>query len=196
MQRSLVLSVSAMIMISAANAAADSPRLKGTYGFTGSDACLYSRVGFDQNLRPIDGTWSTSLAISGTRTFDGDGTGNGQNFTVGIVVPPTPGFAPSANSTMGSVSFTYVVNADGSFTSDNVPGTNVGTFLSGPRVGQTFLVENMPTITGLISKDGKTLTVTTRTPGVETQTFSDGTVERRICHRSRVFIKQQTDDDR
>jgi hypothetical protein len=51
----------------------------------------------------------------------------------------------------------------------------------------------VPTTTGLISKNGKTLTIATLMPGVETQTFSNGDVELRICHRSRVFIKLDTD---
>jgi hypothetical protein len=44
-----------------------------------------------------------------------------------------------------------------------------------------------------ISKDGKTLTTANLTPGVETQKFSNGDTELRICHRSRVFIKLDTD---
>lgn len=203
MQRSFMLSVFAVVIVSTANAA-DPVRLKGTFGFTGTDACLYAPAGFNGSFQPIqppppapsNPVWSSSNDIEGIRTFNGDGTGTIQNSSMGITVPPTPGFRPSASSTQSTVSFTYTVNPDGSFTSDNVPGTFAGTVLTGPRAGQTFTLENVPTTTGLISKDGKTLTTATLTPGVETQTFSNGDVEKRICHRSRVFIKLQTDDDR
>lgn len=193
MQRSFILSVSAVVAIYAGNAAADSPHLKGTYGFTGTDACLYSPAGFNARLQPLSPAWSSSNAIEGIRTFNGDGTGTIQNSSMGITVPPTPGFLPSASSTRSSVSFTYTVNADDSFTSNNVPGTFQGTILTGPRAGQTFTLENVPTATGLISENSKTLTSATLTPGVETQTFSNGDVEHRICHRSRVYIKLDAD---
>jgi hypothetical protein len=191
MQRTFMLSVAAAMVIYVGSAAADPPRLKGTYGFTGSDACLYSPNGFTEQLQVFNPNWSSSNDIEGTRTFNGDGTGTGENFTMSITLGP--GVRPSASSSKGSVSFTYTVNPDGSFTVDNVPGSNVGTILTGPRTGQTFLLESVPTTTGLISKDGKTLTTANLTPGVETQKFSNNDVELRICHRSRVFIKLDTD---
>ena len=195
MQRSFMLSVSALVIIYAANAAADSPHhLKGTYGFTGTDACLYAPAGFNAKLQPV-GTafWSSSNAVEGIRTFNGNGTGTFKNSSMGITVPPTPGFLPSANSSTSSASFTYTVNADGSFTSQNVPGTDKGTVATGPRAGQTFTLNNVPPATGLISENGKTLTTAILTPGVEIQTFSNGDIEQRICHRSRVYIKLDID---
>jgi hypothetical protein len=190
MQRTFILSLAA-IMIGVGSAAADPPRLKGTYGFTGSDACLYSPNGFTEQLQVFNPNWSSSNDIAGTRTFNGDGTGTGENFTMSITLGP--GVRPSASSSHGTVSFTYTVNPDGSFTINNVPGSNVATILTGPRAGQTSLLENVPTTTGLISKDGKTLTTANLTPGVETQKFSNNDTELRICHRSRVFIKLDTD---
>jgi hypothetical protein len=47
MQRSFMLSLSAVVMIYAGNATAESSHLKGTYGFTGSDACVYASGGFN-----------------------------------------------------------------------------------------------------------------------------------------------------
>ena len=118
MQRVLLLSVSAFVATCAANAAADSPRLKGAYGFTGTAACLVApgsvpdtvprpnptpgvalpNSGFRANLQPNDasptaptGAYSHSFSVEGIRTFNGDGTGTVKGTTVGITVRPTPG---------------------------------------------------------------------------------------------------------
>ena len=61
MQRSFMLSVSALVMIYAGNAAADSSHLKGTFGFTGSDACLYASGGFNARLQALGTTFGTCL---------------------------------------------------------------------------------------------------------------------------------------
>jgi hypothetical protein len=45
----------------------------------------------------------------------------------------------------------------------------------------------------MISADGRTLVTSILTPGVETITYSNGDVEQRICHRSRVLIKLDND---
>ena len=195
MQRVFMLSVSAVAMTFAANAAADSPHLKGVYGATGTDACLVAPApaGFNAEFQATGTVWSTSDATEGIRTFNGDGTGTLKVTSMGITVPPTPGFLPSASSSDSSASFTYKVNADDSFTVTNVPGTDKGTVLTGPRKGQTFTVANLSTATGLISDNGKTLTTSTLTPGVETITYSNGNVFHRICHRSRVLIKLDID---
>jgi hypothetical protein len=41
-----MLSVPAVVTIYSANAIADPSHLKGTYGFTGTSACLYASGGF------------------------------------------------------------------------------------------------------------------------------------------------------
>jgi len=120
MQRVLLLSVSVVAMTWAANAVADSPNLKGAYGFTGTAACLVApghvgdpntppalpnptpgvaltNSGFDANLHPKDispgptAAFSHSNAVEGIRTFNGDGTGTVKGTSVGITVRPTPG---------------------------------------------------------------------------------------------------------
>jgi hypothetical protein len=117
MQRVLMLSTSVVAMVWAANAVADSPNLKGAYGFTGTAACLVapgsvagatplpnptpgialSNSGFDAQLHPNDITpgptvaFSHSNAVEGIRTFNGDGTGTVKGTSVGITIRPTPG---------------------------------------------------------------------------------------------------------
>ena len=212
MYRAIGSSVFAVTLIWAATAAANSPNLKGAYGFTGSAVCLVApgssatapppgnttplpNSGFDSNLHPNDcHVFSHSFAVEGIRTFNGDGTGTVQGTEVGITAPPTPtgplypAFAPSADSHTFSFSFTYTVSGDGSWSATMVPNSFSGTFVSGPRTGQTFTVDAIPPILGLMSQDGKTLTAAHAVPTVETHTYSNGDVWPMICHRSRVFI--------
>jgi hypothetical protein len=120
MQRVLMLSTSVVAMVWAANAVADSPNLKGAYGFTGTAACLVApgstgsggtmplpnptpgtalpNSGFQTDLRPNDAVpgsssvaFSHSNAVEGIRTFNGDGTGTVKGTSVGITIRPTPG---------------------------------------------------------------------------------------------------------
>lgn len=192
MQRLLMLSASAAVMIYAGNAAAGSSHLKGSYAFTGEDVCLVASGGFNASLQAIGTAFSASSSAAGIRTFNGNGTGTFTNRSTTTTVPPTVGFLPSAGSSEGGASFTYTV-ADDTYTSENVPGTDKGTILTGPRAGQTFKLEGVPKATGMISADGHTLVTSILTPGVETITYSNGDVELRICHRSRVYIKLDND---
>jgi hypothetical protein len=104
------------------------------------------------------------------------------------------GFLPAASSGQSSASITDTVTDD-VFTV-TVPGTDVGKVLmvlTGPRAGQTFKLEGTSMRKGLISADGCTLVTSVLTPAVETITYSNGDVERRICWRSRVLIKLDAD---
>jgi hypothetical protein len=229
--RTIVLAISTVALTAAGSAFADSPKLKGAYGFTGTAACLVApghigdpnngpplnnptpgvalaNSGFQPNLRPNDAVpgsssqaYARSFSVEGIRTFNGDGTGTVKGTAVGIVTRPTPGpggfphFPPAASSAEFSFSFTYTVNADGSWTSAMVPGSFSETFTAGPRSGQTATVDAIPPVTGMVSQDGKTLIAAHLAPVVETRTFSNGDVDPEICHRSRVFIKLQDADD-
>jgi hypothetical protein len=227
MHRTLALAISAVAFVGVGSAAADT-NIKGSYGFTGTAACLTApghvgdantppplpnptpgvalpNSGFNANLQPNDnpGTaaFSHSTAVEGIRTFNGNGSGTVKGTVVGITVRPTPGpngfphFPPSASSAEFSFKFTYVVNADGSWTATMVPGSYTETFTAGPRIGQTATVDAIPPVSGMISEDGKTLIAAHLTPQVETHTYSNGDVDPEICHRSRVFIKLNDRDD-
>jgi hypothetical protein len=213
MQRTLAFSVSAIVMVWAASAAADSPKLKGAYGFTGTAACLVAPgstgttsgpPGFNANLQTLDGanSFSHSFSVEGIRTFNGDGTGTVKGTSVGITPRPTPGpppgfipsFLPSAGSSTFSFSFTYTLDGDGGWTATMVPGSYTETFVTGPRSTQTATVDAIPPVTGLISQDGKTLIAAHTTTTVETVTYSNGDVWPQICHRSRVFISLSNGD--
>ncbi len=162
-------------------------------------------------LRPLDPgqSFSSSFAVEGVRTFNGDGTGTVQGTSVGITVRPTPGpppaipaFPPSAEADTFQYQFTYTVNNDGSWTSDAVPGTFTGAITSGPRAGQTYTLTNFPTVSGLTSKNASTLIAVVDplasgafVPTVETINYQGGDSWPRICHRSRVLINLSNGDD-
>jgi len=218
MRHALTWSVSAIALTWAATAAADGPKLKGEYAFTGTAACLFApgssppaptpapgtartNSGFNADLTPVDGrTYSESFSTEGIQTFKGDGTGTAKGTTVGIVPPLTPqppgapAFPPDASSSTFSLSFTYTVFPDGTFTTHTVPGSFTGTELTGPRAGQTFTIVNHPSLTGLIGNDAKMLTLASVEPIVETIIHSIGEARPRICHRSRVLIKMNDSD--
>jgi hypothetical protein len=132
------------------------------------------------------------MANEGVEAFNGNGTGTFTISTTSITPPRTGGFLPAASSSQSSASITDAVTDD-AFTVETVPGTDVGKVLTGPRAGQTFKLEGTPMRTGLISADGRTLVTSVLTPAVETITYSNGDVERRICWRSRVLIKLDAD---
>jgi hypothetical protein len=192
MQRLLMLSLSALVTIYSANAIADSSQLKGTYGFAGPEGCLYASGGFNASLQALGTTFSSSNASEGVQTYNGDGTGTFTLRTTSITVPPTVGFLPAASSSQSSASITFTVTDD-TVTIQNVPGTDVGKVLTGPRAGQTFKIEGTPNRTGLISADGRTLVTSALAPQVETITYSNGDVELRICWITRVQIKLDAD---
>lgn len=102
-------------------ASADSPKLKGSYGFTGSHTCLVApgqvnspanvnptpgvalpNAGFNALLQPNDSTtpgqqsnsFTFNTAVIGIRIFNGNGTGTVKGTTVTVIGRPTPGPAP------------------------------------------------------------------------------------------------------
>lgn len=164
--------------------------LQGDYAFTGEAACLIAPNGFTNDLTPInDNASQISFSVQGTRTFNGDGTGTVQGRAIVINPPPAAAnTAPSGSSQDFSYDFTYEIAADGTITTHMVPGTYLGTFLTGTRAGQSYTIDHF-SLSGVVSKDKRAITLTTATTEVETHTFSNGQVLPRICHRARSLIR-------
>jgi hypothetical protein len=173
--------------------------LQGTYGFTGTGICLYALPDFltgpppfvaPDGVVPNSGYFTQYFDTQGTVTFNGDGTGTSKLFTQGFRLSPQLNiFDPFASASTLTSSFTYTVNDDDTFTSNNVPGTFKGTTTAGAGVGGTFTIENLPPTTGQISKDHKTITEAFLTPGIQMVIAQNGTITHRICTNSRVLIK-------
>jgi hypothetical protein len=160
--------------------------LHGDYVSTGEGTCLVALPpGFNADLTPIDGGFTLSSSTQGVRTFNGDGTGTAQSRSVSVTHPDTPVTLGGASSSDTQSSFTYTVAPDRTFIV--VSGPVTGTVLTGGRAGQTFTI--------LIARDHKSLTLASEEPTVEVQTFSNGDVQYRICHRSRILLKLKHAED-
>ncbi|MFL6799895.1 MAG: hypothetical protein ACJ8F3_21080 [Xanthobacteraceae bacterium] len=191
MQRALMLSAFLAAVGWVGNALADSPQLKGPYGFTGSASCMALRApatfdpGTFEPLPPGPVPFGWKFNVEGIATFNGDGTGTVKASSMGF---HHPALVPGAGSADLHYDFTYTVN-DNSWTSEVVdpPGV-IGTETSGRRAGQAFKITNFPILSGLISKNASTLTAANLRPQVENITYDNGDSFNRICHRSRVFI--------
>jgi hypothetical protein len=161
MQRILVFSVSVAAMTAwAASAVADSPKLKGDYGFTGSSTCVTTLDGFTPNppQTPDEIFPPTSLfsdAVQGIRTFNGDGNGTDTGSSMGVDYLANTIKANAGASTF-SFSFTYTLNGDGTFTT-TASSPPTGMVTAGPRAGQSFSIFNFPILTGQISQNAMTL---------------------------------------
>jgi hypothetical protein len=159
-------------------------QLQGDYAFTGEGSCLSSVSGFNANLTPAGPSFGEAFSVQGVRTFNGDGTGTIHDaVSVSTVIPAG---TPQAVAASFEASFTYVVAANDTYTTA-LDGPLTGTFLSGPRAGQTFTVVGF-TLSGRIAEDRKSATLASPTTEIETQTLSDSIVFR-ICSRSRVLLK-------
>ena len=129
-----------------------------TFAFTGTSSCLFAPGSDPGPVNPTPGTalpnsgfnaatlqplvnataFSSSNSVEGVRIFNGDGTGTVTGTNVSTTERPTPGptgypnFPASASSNTFTADFTYVVNSDGTFTTQ-LAGPMTGTFLTGPR---------------------------------------------------------------
>jgi hypothetical protein len=194
MQRVFMLSVSVAVVIWAASAVADSPNLKGDYGFTRTVRCIVSDTGFNDKFRAEPDYFGEAFAEEGVRTFNGDGNGT-QSFT-GLNIEIPSGEAGANGFHVTDQKFRYIIDGDGKW---SVPGGgSISGFIdTGPRKGQTFTITNIAPAVGHISTNAATLTLSTvGTPVIETITHYDPTTSPptpldslfRICNRSNVLI--------
>ena len=199
MQRALLSCIVGVILLGVGTAAADPPQLTqllhGDYVATGEGTCLVALPpGFNPNLTPIDGRFTFSSSTQGVWTFNGDGTGTSQSRSVSLTHPDTPVTLGGAGSSGTQASFTYTVAPDRTVTVVS-SGPVTGTVFTGTRAGQTFTIDPFAGYTGLLARDRKSLALASEEPTVEVETFSNGDVHYRICHRSRILLKLAPADD-
>jgi hypothetical protein len=135
MHRTFAAALAGLALAGAGSAAA-APNIKGSFGFTGTSACLVAvghvgdpntsppmpnptpgvalpNAGFNANLQPNDTpnseAFSFSNSVEGIRTFDGHGHGTVKGTAVSITVRPTPGPGgfPHFPPSAGSAEFSY-----------------------------------------------------------------------------------------
>jgi hypothetical protein len=165
-------------------------QLKGTYSFTGEQACLVSPLGFTNQVPNNPALASVqSASTQGIVKFNADGTGTADFKELLIAHPPAFAFAASQKA---SFSFNYTLADDGVLTFVFEPVN--GTFLTGPLAGVTF-TNTPPPMTGQVARNGTAITLTTVDPAVETATLGPplSTSVQRICRRSRVLIPIHVD---
>jgi len=180
--------------------------LRGEFAFTGEATCLVSAgtAGFSEGaneaLQPLGFSHVFSFMVDGIRTFNGDGTGSVRGRAIQIIhtsrLTPPPGFNPlsvpfvAASQANFTVNFTYSVAADGrAFTAEH--SDVIFTLPDDSPAGTLVAVGGEPLLpfTGHISQDHKTLVLATSRPVAEERIFANGTVQQRVCHRSRTAIK-------
>jgi hypothetical protein len=83
----------------AASAAADSPKLKGDYGFTGSATCIATASTFTPHFFTSAVGSVDSFAVEGIRTFNGDGTGTVTGTSMGVEFFPFSDGGAASSST-------------------------------------------------------------------------------------------------
>ncbi|MGB7258698.1 MAG: hypothetical protein WBD48_11530, partial [Pseudolabrys sp.] len=139
--------------------------------------------GFNASQQPIGSSYSSTYSMQGTFTFSINGTGKVNRRVVAV----NTGATPNAGSTKSQHSFKYTVDNVGGFSTALVPGSFHGTELTGPAAGATFTLDKL-TLSGMISNDRRTLTLTSINPEVATQTISNGVVRPQICYQSDILV--------
>jgi hypothetical protein len=184
-----------LMLASSAMAQSRTEMLKGDFAFTANVVCLNSPAiffptyqppaGFSADLRPLGFSNVSSFSSQGVRTFNGDGTGSARTRSVSV------GHPGPASATDSSNQFTYSVAADRTLTIDDGPLLAVA--VAGPGAGRQNMITNIPTHVGRVSSDGKSLTLASFNPGVETSTRLVPAPELvdsvRICHRAANAIR-------
>jgi hypothetical protein len=184
----------------AANAAGNFERLlQGEYFFSAEATCLISARPFNADLTPQTPPWPSigSYTATGTRTFNGDGTGTASLRVVSITHPfNVPGatgghvFNRGGASEIDFVSdFTYEVGADLKVTVRTI--STVGQIRSGVRAGQELNIFDMPDFRGHLAQDLRGLSLAHEVAGVQRHEYSNGDINFRICHRSRMLLERR-----
>lgn len=194
---------SALVMLLLASSAigdeSRTHRLKGDFAFTGSALCVNSGANFATtpptpplgfaNLVPIGPSFVTTNSVQGTLTFNGDGTGSMVQQFVSLGNPGAASVIDASNE------FAYSVAADGTLTIDTGPSVSIT--VAGPSAGVQSIIADVPTFTGRLSSDRKSLTFATSTAAVESVTrvvpAPELVTALRICHRTRIGIRISKD---
>jgi hypothetical protein len=186
-----LLTCVALVAPTASLASSSDEKLKGTFASGGSVECLTAPSGFNSDNQPNDPA-SSYITSSGTytvRTYDGTGKGTLQATVVTVsylAAAANSSQLPAASTTTVTGNFTYTVDSSGAVTITEP--NEQGTILSGPRAGQTYIV-NQYQLAGTLAQNGRALALATPKDEIETITYSNGESDERICHRSGTSVQ-------
>ena len=137
----------------------DDHALKGQYAFSGPGHCVVSPAGFGDNYTPNvpDIVFASSQIWEGVYTFNRDGTGSATAIIRSLSAPDAQGKV-TASSVTAEMTFTYEVTKEGDIT--------FGYPNHGNKVnrGQWWMQWDAGPSHGVISPDGKTMTITCGPP--------------------------------
>jgi hypothetical protein len=173
----------AAILVSATRAGAENldARLRGTYAFTQIHFCATTNVPGEDFIGPNlvvpqSGVTMSTRSNEGFLTFDGHGAGSFDGRTLTMIHNAGPG-APAMTEGPFTCPLTYVVEADGSFTTRVTCVTSAGD----PAIAGIAL-------RGQLQDGGRLLIANDTMRNVETVTTPGG-VFKRICGRSQTAIR-------
>jgi hypothetical protein len=197
MNHKSIISVAAAVMLCPAVAAADSPKLKGSYAFSGMATCLFSGQPFTTgggSLHPQpwagwspngagpgqggfaltgmafgNGIFTSNFSVEGIRTFNGDGTGTVVGTSVDVVGPPA--LTPRVSVETFKGNFNYTVDANGGF--DIQPGTIVSTSVPQDSSPVQHVSTSKISLFGMTGTNNSVLTLASVAALQETQTALD-----------------------
>jgi hypothetical protein len=182
-----LLGAGAFATLTIAGAGSASAQISGTYAFTFTQNCIavVPPATFNSEFQPTaPPVFSDSANAAGTITFNSNGTGAVNTvLSVSTTTPVLPGTFSSTNSSGQSskltFQFNYTVN-NGIATLTLASGSFLETILTGSRAGQTA-TQDVLTLAGYISADGKEILFISDGTQVQTQTYSNGDVVSFVC---------------
>jgi hypothetical protein len=170
---SILILIVLFVAFWAGSASAASRYLRGAYNATGTSGglvslCQFAKGNFAPNLSPACDTHASSASMKSVFIFNRDGTGRFQSTDVGTdFLKYHDGTAAGGDPFSREVScnFTYSLNGN-QITIETLPGGTV-TIAGGPATGFTLQPQNSFSLSGTVSADLNTITLST--PGLQVE---------------------------
>jgi hypothetical protein len=157
---------------------------------------------WNPNFTPSSFAISTRGNLVGVQTFNGDGTSTFNARSDSLTPPPVTNGPTPPNTPLGGIGagasdataqIAYNIDNAGLLSMDLVPGTLLQvTNVAGPGIGTTFTVDHHA-LSGMVSRDKKTIVLGTVDPVMETQTFTPPVgpqfTRYRVCIRTTVLTQ-------
>jgi hypothetical protein len=170
---------------------ANAAEIRGTYAIVAEDHCVEGPVGSFNSIQ-VNGTGTAGIGTvvhAGFITFNANGTGSITSTTTSVYGNFAGGalIAAYIATQNSAVTFTYRVNGDEYVRTST---SEVGTYTTGARTGQTITVTGSEPTNGVISENNPSILLESNAqPTLETWTFSNGDVANAYCSYNRTLTK-------